>query len=118
MGLQTNTIAIETLESRTLMASTGADCVHAAPAEPGAQGYKVQHFDRPSVGVQRAASLNAKISIAISQANQIEAALTWVTGRKVFDQRIYYFPTIPTSVSASMVIWVGTTIVWSASRWS
>lgn len=39
--------------------------------------------------------------------NQIEAGLTWLTGRKVFDQRIYYFPTIPTAVSANMVIWVG-----------
>ncbi len=38
--------------------------------------------------------------------NVIEGWLTWVTGRKVFDERIYYFPEIPTSVSASMVIWV------------
>lgn len=39
--------------------------------------------------------------------NDIEKMLTWITGRKVFDERIYYFPSIPTSVSFSMVFWVG-----------
>lgn len=39
--------------------------------------------------------------------NSIEQGLTWITGRKVFDQRIYYFPAIPTSVSLTMVFWVG-----------
>lgn len=38
--------------------------------------------------------------------NTIEAWLTWVTGHKVFDQRIYYFPTIPTSIEPLMVFWV------------
>ena len=38
--------------------------------------------------------------------NVIEAALSWVTGRKVFDERIYYFPSIPTEVSAWTVAWV------------
>ncbi|HUQ71153.1 MAG TPA: ABC transporter permease [Planctomycetaceae bacterium] len=38
--------------------------------------------------------------------NEIEAGITWLTGHKVFDERIYYFPTIPTSVNLSMVIWV------------
>jgi lipoprotein-releasing system permease protein len=36
--------------------------------------------------------------------NQIEDALSWVTGRKVFDEKIYYFPEIPTSISPLMVI--------------
>ncbi len=35
--------------------------------------------------------------------NEIEDAITWLTGRKVFDETIYYFPTIPTSVEPSMV---------------
>jgi lipoprotein-releasing system permease protein len=38
--------------------------------------------------------------------NQIESAITWLTGRKVFDERIYYFPSIPTNVNAMMVLWV------------
>ena len=38
--------------------------------------------------------------------NQIEAVITWLTGRKVFDERIYYFPSIPTNVNAMMVLWV------------
>jgi lipoprotein-releasing system permease protein len=36
--------------------------------------------------------------------NQIEDALSWITGRKVFDEKIYYFFEIPTSVSPTMVI--------------
>ncbi len=35
--------------------------------------------------------------------NQIEDALSWLTGRKVFDEKIYYFFEIPTSVSPVMV---------------
>lgn len=38
--------------------------------------------------------------------NVIEGWITWVTGRKVFDEKIYYFPEIPTSVQPSMVLWV------------
>lgn len=38
--------------------------------------------------------------------NEIEAFLAIVTGRKVFDERIYYFPTIPTAVNAFTVTWV------------
>ncbi|MEQ9406688.1 MAG: FtsX-like permease family protein [Fuerstiella sp.] len=38
--------------------------------------------------------------------NQIEDGLSWLTGRKVFDEQIYYFPEIPTQVSPSTVIWV------------
>lgn len=38
--------------------------------------------------------------------NEIEDALSWVTGRKVFDEQIYYFLEIPTQVNAMMVIWV------------
>jgi lipoprotein-releasing system permease protein len=38
--------------------------------------------------------------------NTIEGWITWLTGRKVFDEKIYYFPEIPTSVSPLMVIWV------------
>ena len=36
--------------------------------------------------------------------NEIEAGLTWITGRKIFDETIYYFPKIPTDVSFTMVI--------------
>lgn len=36
--------------------------------------------------------------------NEIESCITWVTGRKVFDETIYYFPEIPTAVHPSMVI--------------
>ena len=38
--------------------------------------------------------------------NVIESWITWLTGHKVFDQRIYYFPTIPTSIEPLMVFWV------------
>ncbi len=38
--------------------------------------------------------------------NQIEDALSWLTGRKVFDEKIYYFFEIPTQVSPLMVFWV------------
>ncbi len=31
--------------------------------------------------------------------NEIEKGITWLLGRKVFDETIYYFPEIPTSVS-------------------
>jgi lipoprotein-releasing system permease protein len=36
--------------------------------------------------------------------NQIEDFLSWITGRKVFDEKIYYFFEIPTSVSPLMVL--------------
>jgi lipoprotein-releasing system permease protein len=38
--------------------------------------------------------------------NSIEAFITMVTGQKVFDERIYYFPTIPTHINPVMVFWV------------
>ncbi len=38
--------------------------------------------------------------------NQIEAVITKLTGRKVFDEAIYYFPEIPTDVQPLMVLWV------------
>ncbi len=38
--------------------------------------------------------------------NEIEGLITWVTGHKVFDERIYYFPSIPTHVDPFMVMWV------------
>ncbi len=38
--------------------------------------------------------------------NEIEAGLTWITGRKIFDETIYYFPRIPTDVSVLMVVTV------------
>lgn len=40
--------------------------------------------------------------------NEIEDILSWITGRKVFDEKIYYFFEIPTSVSPWMVFWVAT----------
>lgn len=36
--------------------------------------------------------------------NEIEGLLAIIMGRKVFDERIYYFPSIPTQVNAIMVI--------------
>ena len=38
--------------------------------------------------------------------NVIEHWLTWLTGVEVFDERIYYFPTIPTHTDPLMVAWV------------
>jgi lipoprotein-releasing system permease protein len=38
--------------------------------------------------------------------NTIESWLTWLTGRSVFDERIYYFPVIPTQVNPMMVVYV------------
>ena len=38
--------------------------------------------------------------------NEVEAFVSWMTGRKVFDQRIYYFPEIPTRVDPLTVCWV------------
>ncbi len=38
--------------------------------------------------------------------NEIEEVITFLTGKPVFDERIYYFPSIPTQVNAMMVIWV------------
>ena len=38
--------------------------------------------------------------------NVIEGGISWLTGRKVFDERIYYFPTIPTEVNFWTVTWV------------
>jgi lipoprotein-releasing system permease protein len=38
--------------------------------------------------------------------NEIEGILSWFTGHKVFDETIYYFKEIPTSVHPGMVFWV------------
>jgi lipoprotein-releasing system permease protein len=38
--------------------------------------------------------------------NYIEKWITWLTGHKVFDERIYYFPEIPTDIQPLMVLWV------------
>jgi lipoprotein-releasing system permease protein len=38
--------------------------------------------------------------------NEIENGLSWITGRKVFDEAIYYFDRIPTDVHPATVIWV------------
>lgn len=38
--------------------------------------------------------------------NEIESVLSWITGRKVFDETIYYFHEIPTVVHPMMVAWV------------
>lgn len=40
--------------------------------------------------------------------NEIEDVLSWVTGRKVFDEKIYFFLEIPTHVNPWMVFWVAT----------
>lgn len=36
--------------------------------------------------------------------NEIEDVITFLTGRKVFDETIYYFPEIPTAIEPTMVI--------------
>ena len=38
--------------------------------------------------------------------NEVEKLISWLTGRKVFDERIYYFPEIPTRVDPLTVLWV------------
>lgn len=38
--------------------------------------------------------------------NTIEDWITQITGQPVFDERIYYFPEIPTAVNPMMVMWV------------
>jgi len=38
--------------------------------------------------------------------NEIEAVISWLTGHKVFDDRIYYFQSIPTHIDPFMVVWV------------
>jgi lipoprotein-releasing system permease protein len=38
--------------------------------------------------------------------NEIESTIAHVTGRKVFDDKVYYFPKIPTLVEPSTVVWV------------
>jgi lipoprotein-releasing system permease protein len=38
--------------------------------------------------------------------NEVEDAISWCTGRKVFDEAIYYFHEIPTAVHPEMVVWV------------
>ena len=38
--------------------------------------------------------------------NEVEKFISWLTGRKVFDERIYYFPEIPTRVDPLTVVWV------------
>lgn len=38
--------------------------------------------------------------------NQIEAFITIVTGRKVFDEKIYYFKEIPTHIDPFTILWV------------
>ncbi len=44
--------------------------------------------------------------IFVNYINEIEKWLTVLTGRKIFDETIYYFPKIPTDVSPAMVFWV------------
>jgi lipoprotein-releasing system permease protein len=38
--------------------------------------------------------------------NELESVITAVTGRKVFDDKVYYFPEIPTLVQPGMIFWV------------
>ncbi len=38
--------------------------------------------------------------------NEIESVIAAVTGRKVFDDKVYYFPEIPTKVEPWTVFWV------------
>ena len=42
----------------------------------------------------------------VNYIDSIEKGLSKLTGRKIFDETIYYFPNIPTDVNPSMVVWV------------
>ena len=42
----------------------------------------------------------------VKHINEIEKIVTAISGRKVFDERIYYFPEIPTSINPVTVLWV------------
>ena len=42
----------------------------------------------------------------VNYIDNIEKGLSKLTGRKIFDETIYYFPKIPTDVSPTMVVWV------------
>ena len=44
--------------------------------------------------------------LVVRYINEIESVIAMVTGRKVFDDKIYYFPEIPTLVETRMVVWV------------
>ncbi len=44
--------------------------------------------------------------VFVNNINSIEEALSWATGRRVFDRDIYYFNSIPTHVNPAMVLWV------------
>jgi len=52
------------------------------------------------------AEINDHLPDDILDAEQIEGVISMITGRKVFDERIYYFPSIPTHVEPMMVFWV------------
>ena len=44
--------------------------------------------------------------VFVKYINEIEDALSWATGREVFNRDIYYFNSIPTHVNPMMVFWV------------
>ena len=44
--------------------------------------------------------------VFVRHINEVEKFISWMTGRKVFDERIYYFPEIPTRVDPLTVLWV------------
>ena len=46
--------------------------------------------------------------------NQVEQFISYLTGRAVFDERIYYFPEIPTRVDPLTVFWVAVGAVFIA----
>ena len=60
------------------------------------------------IGYSRTAALVAQADelLFVKYINQIEDALSQVTGRKVFDDSIYYFPEIPTLVEPMTVAWI------------
>jgi lipoprotein-releasing system permease protein len=44
--------------------------------------------------------------IFVRYINQIESVVAMITGHKVFDDKVYYFPTIPTRVEPGMIAWI------------
>jgi lipoprotein-releasing system permease protein len=59
-----------------------------------------------SLGVVGAGAGVALGLLFVKYINQIEELVSWVTGRKVFDETIYYFKEIPTAIHWSTVAWV------------
>ena len=59
-----------------------------------------------SLGLVGAGAGTALGLVFVAYINEVERFISFLTGRKVFDERIYYFPEIPTRVDPFTVCWV------------